>query len=299
MMFPHLSRRSLALAVLAVISGLVIGGLAWKWRGLWERVAAAGLISEASTVDENAAECPACHGGFVPQVVEVPAVQPASTKRMVERLEAEWRKAARHPTGAGAYMSAELAEHVRFKIETEPDPRLKLPMLPNLSVQLLNAGKSEEALQVLDEFEEEAKKLGVRVSAQWQTAFTMHRALCYLRIGEQENCLTNHNADSCLLPVQGGGIHRLPRGSQAAVELLTAHLRENRNDLQARWLLNIAHMTLGDYPDTVAGGSIPGCLSPSMTSSGFRRSRRSRDWMSTAWREAASSRTLTGTVTWM
>lgn len=188
----------------------------------------------------------------MPQVVDVPAVQPASTKRMVERLEAEWRKAAGNPMGAGAYMSAELADHWRFKIETEPDPRLKLPMMPNLSVQLLNAGKSEEALQVIEQFEEEAQKLGVRVNTRYQTAFTMHRALCYLRLGEQENCLTNHNADSCLLPIQGGGIHRLPRGSQGAVELLTAHLRDNRDDLQARWLLNIAHMTLGDYPDKVA-----------------------------------------------
>src|SRR5690606_42081221 len=37
-------------------------------------------------------------------------------------------------------------------------------------------------------------------------------ALCYLRLGEQENCIADHNADSCLFPIRGGGVHKLQIG---------------------------------------------------------------------------------------
>src|SRR4029079_12598041 len=46
----------------------------------------------------------------------------------------------------------------------------------------------------------------------------------------------------------GEGIHRKREGSTRAAEVLTHVLEEDPDDLQARWLLNIAHMTLGSYP---------------------------------------------------
>ena len=33
--------------------------------------------------------------------------------------------------------------------------------------------------------------------------------------------------------------------------MFSAHLAEYPNDFSTRWLLNIAHMTLGEYPDKV------------------------------------------------
>src|SRR5262249_10102782 len=47
------------------------------------------------------------------------------------------------------------------------------------------------------------------------------------------------------------GYHLLPRGSRHAIALFNEHLAQFPEDLTARWLLNIAHMTLGDYPDKV------------------------------------------------
>jgi hypothetical protein len=75
--------------------------------------------------------------------------------------------------------------------------------------------------------------------------------LCWLRIGEWTNCVTDHNAESCLAPIRGRGVHRLPEGSRNAIEIFTAMLKEQPNNLMARWLLNIASMTVGDYPDKV------------------------------------------------
>jgi hypothetical protein len=53
------------------------------------------------------------------------------------------------------------------------------------------------------------------------------------------------------LPIQGEGVHTLPRGSENAMRELERLLRVNPEDLRSRWLLNIAAMTLGKYPDGV------------------------------------------------
>ena len=80
-----------------------------------------------------------------------------------------------------------------------------------------------------------------------------YQALSYLRQGEQENCVINHTAASCLFPIQPAGFHQLPQGSQRAIDRYTRMLEKDPNDLSARWLLNVAHMTLGQYPDQVSG----------------------------------------------
>ncbi|MCA9058085.1 MAG: tetratricopeptide repeat protein, partial [Planctomycetaceae bacterium] len=75
--------------------------------------------------------------------------------------------------------------------------------------------------------------------------------LASLRLGENENCVNCNNGASCLLPIAAAGIHQNQEGSRAAVGYLTRVLEHNPDHLTARWLLNIAHMTLGEYPDGV------------------------------------------------
>ena len=76
-------------------------------------------------------------------------------------------------------------------------------------------------------------------------------AIAYLRLGEQENCLHNHTTNSCLLPIRGDGVHRLQEGSRRAIEHYTTNLTKRPSDLGTRWLLNLAYMTLGEYPAAV------------------------------------------------
>ncbi|MEM7356625.1 MAG: CRTAC1 family protein, partial [Acidobacteriota bacterium] len=121
-----------------------------------------------------------------------------------------------------------------------------------LGQELLLAGESAEAaltfdklLAMLDEhkglpFTEDAVQ-GLRVS----------RALAYLRQGEQENCITQHNIDRCLLPIRGEGVHTEQQGSRAAIAAYSELLEKNPDDLGFRWLLNLAYMTVGEYPDKV------------------------------------------------
>ncbi|MFN0068818.1 MAG: CRTAC1 family protein [Limisphaerales bacterium] len=77
------------------------------------------------------------------------------------------------------------------------------------------------------------------------------RAVAQLRLGEQENCLDLHNADSCLFPLPSAAQHTRPAGSAAALGTLGEMLQEDPGNLYARWLYNVAAMTLGRYPDGV------------------------------------------------
>ena len=85
----------------------------------------------------------------------------------------------------------------------------------------------------------------------------------YFRLAETENCCARHSPESCIVPLQGAAIHRVRRGSEAAIEHFEEVIRlktvPNNVKLKCAWLANLAYMTLGKYPDEVpAGIRIPG-----------------------------------------
>jgi tetratricopeptide (TPR) repeat protein len=72
-----------------------------------------------------------------------------------------------------------------------------------------------------------------------------------LRRGELENCVACVGPSSCIFPLSLEALHQRPEGSRDAIRLFTEYLNERPGDLGVRWLLNIAYMTLGEYPDHV------------------------------------------------
>ncbi|MBV1860923.1 MAG: CRTAC1 family protein [Nannocystaceae bacterium] len=89
-----------------------------------------------------------------------------------------------------------------------------------------------------------------------QRQYTLYLlAVSSLRMAETMNCCVQDMPDSCIVPIRGGGIHSNPEGSEGAIvhlEKLLAEIDERHNlYLGARWLLNIAYMTLDRYPDDV------------------------------------------------
>ena len=52
-------------------------------------------------------------------------------------------------------------------------------------------------------------------------------------------------------PISANGVHQLKQGSTEAIKVLTELLNQHPDMFDARWLLNIAYMTLGEYPDGV------------------------------------------------
>ncbi len=72
-----------------------------------------------------------------------------------------------------------------------------------------------------------------------------------LRQGETENCIMCRGESSCILPITGSAVHKIPAGSREAIRHFTEYLNQFPDDLAVRWLLNLAHMTLGEYPHGV------------------------------------------------
>ena len=72
-----------------------------------------------------------------------------------------------------------------------------------------------------------------------------------LRRGENDNCIMCRGESSCILPIAPAAVHTKPEGSRLAIRHFTEYLEQFPDDLGVRWLLNLAHMTLGEYPAKV------------------------------------------------
>lgn len=112
---------------------------------------------------------------------------------------------------------------------------------------LLKLGEEEKAIPLLEKIVNQLAGSNPRPA---QVAMS-DLALAYLRLGEQANCRINHSAESCILPIRGSGIHTLQTGSKKAIQLYETLLKQNPDDIESRWLLNLAYMTLGKYPNDV------------------------------------------------
>lgn len=76
-------------------------------------------------------------------------------------------------------------------------------------------------------------------------------AIANLRLAERQNCVNNHTAESCIIPIVNSGVHKLKAGSRRAIEVYMGILARDANNYEAQWLLNMAYMTIGEYPAKV------------------------------------------------
>ena len=77
------------------------------------------------------------------------------------------------------------------------------------------------------------------------------RGVAALRRGETDNCVACCNGSSCIFPLPPAGVHLRPSGSRQAIGHFTTYLEQRPEDLGVQWLVNVAYMTLGEYPDQV------------------------------------------------
>ncbi len=147
-------------------------------------------------------------------------------------------------------MNAARMELFKKKLETEKDPYKRLEYYFKYGNEALNAGKTDEAINVIEQVLSAMKLTVENSTPQFKLYFDL-LAIAYMRKGELENCAANHTAQSCIIPIRGGGIHKFTTGSEKAIELYSMLLVKYPDDLQSRYLLNIAYMTLGKYPTEV------------------------------------------------
>ena len=112
---------------------------------------------------------------------------------------------------------------------------------------LLQLGQEQKAVEVFEEMLAETPP-----SDDGLRRFIMKDlAMAYLRLGERTNCFHNHSAESCIFPISMAGVHQDKTGSQKAIELYKQLLADDAADLESKWLINIAYMTIGAYPQQV------------------------------------------------
>ena len=137
-------------------------------------------------------------------------------------------------------------------LKTEGDPPKRFELKREMARQYLYADKPEGALTVLEQLRNEIEPSWPAAAVE---AVKADLAFAYFRLGEVQNCSSDHNPDSCLFPIRDRGVHRYRLGASEAARLYTELLSDAHTDpenaLSYRWLLNISYMTLGQYPEKV------------------------------------------------
>ena len=154
------------------------------------------------------------------------------------------------PTKVNIILCAERAQLYKQKLATATGLD-KANLTVMYGFEELKAGNTQQALNAFEEVLAYVEPMQIPGKAKTILDVKKMLAIAALRLGEQENCIQNHTSASCVIPIAKAGQHSLKDGSTQAMELYQEILKETPDDLTSRYLLAIAAMTLGKYPDGV------------------------------------------------
>jgi hypothetical protein len=124
-------------------------------------------------------------------------------------------------------------------------------MLTSLKAMLFNSeGEPKRSYEALQEVRAMVERMD-RLAPDFLYMIIYLQGVAAMRRGENENCIECRGESSCILPIAPAAVHTNPTGSRLAIQHFTEYLEQFPDDLEVRWLLNLAHMTLGEHPDRV------------------------------------------------
>ncbi|MFQ5492395.1 MAG: FG-GAP repeat domain-containing protein, partial [Phycisphaerae bacterium] len=170
------------------------------------------------------------------------------TQAMVRRLQQLEQQA---DPAKNLYISDRRVDMIRNELARAQGLTARLSLQITLAKELLVASRPDQAIAILQQVRDTINKNKLEIADRNRRDLRDIEAICYFRLAEVENCIARHGVDSCLFPIKGGGVHVATRGSRGAIKLYTQALEEDSADLSSRWLLNLAYMTLGQYPEQV------------------------------------------------
>ncbi len=183
--------------------------------------------------------------------VKDPALE--SHRQMLELLQEVERRTYEN----NAYLGQKPLREVEAELETtdESTPKKLAQLRYTLGLLELTRGDDEAAIEHLEGARSLVEGLPEDNRPPFADKLMYNLGVAYMVLGEDQNCVARHTSESCILPIGGSGVHANTEGSQKAIECFTRVLAETREDsdthLGAMWLMNIAYMTLGRYPDAV------------------------------------------------
>lgn len=119
----------------------------------------------------------------------------------------------------------------------------------NIGLLLMYEGRYDDAASTFAAAHELGRTSGI--APRVLDDLTAIRGVVALRQGEISNCIACVGPSSCIFPIAHEAAHRQQAGSREAIVQFTRYLDVNPGDLRVRWLLNLAYMTLGEYPSKV------------------------------------------------
>lgn len=147
------------------------------------------------------------------------------------------------------YWGRSRAKQLRKELAAGARGLSRIRLQTHLAGELLQApGGAREAVELL---ELAAAELPEEAPPDLRRDLLVARAVAHLQLAEDENCVADHGAASCILPFAAEAIHRQPGHTREAARLLSEYLEIRPADVQARWLLNLAVQVAGDPPESV------------------------------------------------
>ena len=120
-----------------------------------------------------------------------------------------------------------------------------------LAAAYLRAGKTTAAVSEYEGIRNFLETNNLQLPTEQQVIILKSLALSYLRLGEEQNCTNTREPSACILPLSKAAQYKMTQGSKAAIGLYKEVLQLNPQDKSAQYLLNLAAMTIGEYPDGV------------------------------------------------
>ena len=153
------------------------------------------------------------------------------------------------------FFGTQQRERLTTELEHPTFPTLswRVSILRELARDYLRFGEAGEAIRLLERALDEEMREKPEVSHEAELLEEL--AVASMKMGELDNCISPDGRLICALPLDNSLVHKDKRGATGAVDYLTRLLALEPNDIRATWramwLLNVAHMTLGTYPEGV------------------------------------------------
>jgi hypothetical protein len=205
--------------------------ISWNWAGLSNLPTDPALgFRPRQRIDTS---------GFAPLVSSIPPWKPGAS---LESIAESWRQ-------PGLKALAQLEAPLQTA-RSAGDSMRTVVLLLYQAMLWHSEGQPKRAYEALQEARSlvEADDLLAR---EWLHTLMYFQGVAALRRGENENCIECRGESSCILPIAPAAVHSNPTGSRLAIRHFTEYLERVPQDLEVRWLLNLAHMTLGEHPAQV------------------------------------------------
>ncbi|MED5413831.1 MAG: VCBS repeat-containing protein, partial [Candidatus Latescibacterota bacterium] len=171
---------------------------------------------------------------------------PPETSRASQRMAAYLaRVAQRADPVVNIYLNRSRAEGMRTLLAQPMSPVKKIQLRAAIARELIKGGLMREAIDEIGAVRRQMETSGIQPEPGFLRMLNDEEALAHLRVGEQIS--RRRPVHGWLFPMTGTAESPFAEGARTAISLYTTNL-EREVDLGTLWLLNLAYMTVGEYP---------------------------------------------------